>query len=60
MPCGDNGESEYYDQRDRLNKATRVACELAKFLRDGDEITWDTMKWIMEHKVLDKERDSAV
>jgi hypothetical protein len=64
MPCYSGpyptGDCDFEDER--LDRATRVACELSHILR-GDkqmsEISKDTKEWIQEHDALDARRIAA-
>ncbi len=67
MPCSDSRDAE--DRRtmqDRLDKATRAACELMRFIENlaayqdvRVTVTPETFKWIEEHKRLDQEREAS-
>jgi small-conductance mechanosensitive channel len=58
MPCRD----DYSDQldlinlRERLDRATRVACELSKLLGSTDNLSQEAISWIAEHYQMDKDR----
>lgn len=60
MPCGDNGESDHYRKEERLQAATRVACELWKILKEHSTIavTANTAKWIIDHEAADLQREA--
>ncbi len=62
MPCYDS-RNDPGPIRDRLNIATRVACELAKALVTAQNLAFweaplsrETKEWIKEHDKLDEER----
>lgn len=60
MPCFDEQGAE--DRRlckERLDRATRVACELWKIVRKQKyvNVSEETMQWILEHEEWDKRRE---
>lgn len=71
MPCGGDwgsggyGSHEEYtkDARRQANRATRVACELAKLLKKDatlySKISPRTKRWIKKHEALDRARALA-
>lgn len=64
MPCVDGGPfSAYEEQQQKLNLATRVACNLVKLIRQRFSTAKllrytdnETVNWIKEHDRADAER----
>jgi hypothetical protein len=58
MPCssGYTAEDEIKDVRRELERATRAACDLARFVDDRAIIRPETRAWIREHEKADRER----
>lgn len=65
MPCYDSRNSPEYaasqdqEYRERLDAATRAACDLRTILRRGGkelDLTRETQQWIAEHDVWDARR----
>jgi hypothetical protein len=68
MPCS-SGPSDWEEDRNFLsyrqsiNRLTRVACELAKLLKQDarlfSKISPRTKRWIKKHDQIDREREEA-
>lgn len=65
MPCNDGGgpyfadySEEYNAAKSRLDKATQVACELAKLLThtQKQKLSSKARKWIETHRIMDDRR----
>ena len=57
MPCFDSRvDDDTREARKRLDKATRVACELSKLLRPGAILSREAAVWITEHEKMDRAR----
>jgi hypothetical protein len=60
MPCdgGDYSSMEYERMRDRLDKATRVACEMEKMLTHAQrkKLSPEAQDWIIKHREADERR----
>lgn len=63
MPCGDSGEGLAYTE-ERLQIATRVACELAEHIDKNSKVqllsimslSGETKRWVIEHREIDRRR----
>lgn len=62
MPCSDGRDyrnDDIRDLRERLDQATRAACELWAVLYRGGpagDLTTDTLNWVTEHERQDQQR----
>jgi hypothetical protein len=57
MPCYDSRvEDERNEIIDRLNKATRIACELSYLLSESavEKLSDEAVDWIIQHRVKDE------
>lgn len=67
MPCSDETrELRSKEAKERLDRATRAACDLVKAIHelldkhnitDQVPVTFETYEWIKEHQRLDDERE---
>lgn len=63
MPCRDDGPPVTYetinDYKERLDKTTRLLCELARKVDTDDfntPLTVEMVEWLKEHKEADRKR----
>ena len=59
MPCHDSREGDNSELLERLDAATKAACEMASVLRETPLVTLlspQTRLWIKEHRRADDER----
>ena len=68
MPCYDSrdDDKDWGEILERLDRATRVACELARYIREvvgqplaSSTISRDSRRWVQEHDVADRRRLAA-
>lgn len=62
MPCYDDRRDEdEAEMKLRLDLATRVACELAKFIKgEVSQLSQESSDWISEHESMDHERNASL
>lgn len=62
MPCYDGREEQdRIDAHAKVERLTRVACELAKFASKFKRgFSHETTEWMAEHAALDRQRENEV
>lgn len=58
MPCSDPRDArwEANDLQQRLDKVTRILCELEKHVPNGIKISKEASDWVREHRDADTRR----